>query len=198
VSSIGNGEVGARRFPRAEGPQKSVVETLSRCDTTDLCDAMLGSQVMDAGIRPLFPGLPRMAGPAVTVTVPAGSQEVRKEAMALMQEGDVLVVDARGIAVFAVLGGKLAEGLKKRGIAGVVIDGSVRDAGEIEALGLPVFCRGETPAAAPKTGAGEVNVPVACGGVVVQPGDVVVGDSNGVAVVPKDHAAAIAAKTSKG
>jgi RraA family protein len=187
-------EIGARRFPRVDGPGRAVVDSLSRCDTTDLSDAMHASHHMDAGIRALYSGMRPFAGPAVTVSVPSGSQEVRRAAMDMAQEGDVLVIDARGIPAFAVLGGKLAQGLKSKGLAGVVIDGVLRDWKEIESLDLPVFCRGYTVAAAPKTGPGEVNVPIACGGVVVHPGDVIVADSNGVMVVPRDSAAEIAQK----
>jgi RraA family protein len=187
-------EVGLRRRPRVAGPDAATIARLAECDSTDLSDAMHSSHVMDGGIRSISPDTPRIAGPAVTVSVPVGSQEARRVAMDMAQEGDVLVVDARGVSVFAVLGGKLAEGLRKKNLAGVVIDGSIRDAEEIRACGLPVFCRGHTASSSPKTGPGEVNVPIACGGVVVEPGDVVVADQNGIAVVPKDHAAAIAAK----
>jgi RraA family protein len=190
-------EIGARRLPRVEGPDRSVIEALGACDTTDLSDAMHGSHHMEPGIRALYPGMPRFAGPAVTVSVPAGAQDVRRIAMGMAREGDVLVIDGRGIGTFAVLGGKLAEGLKQQGLAGVVIDGVLRDFEEIQATGLPVHCRGYTIAAAPKTGAGEVNVPVACGGVVVHPGDVIVADSNGVVVVPSEGAAALARKISR-
>jgi RraA family protein len=190
----GTGEIGARRLPRVDGPDRSLLEAFAERDTTDLADAMHASHALDPGIRPLYPKMPRFAGPAVTVSVPAGSQEVRRVAMDMAQTGDVLVVDARGVSAFAVLGGKLAERLKRQQLAGVVIDGYVRDRDEIEALGLPVFCRGETVAASPKTGPGEINVPVSCGGVVIHPGDVVVGDGNGVVVVPREAAADVLAK----
>jgi 4-hydroxy-4-methyl-2-oxoglutarate aldolase len=188
------GEIGARRRPRVEGPAKELVDALAQRDTTDLADAMHSSHVMDGGVRPLYPAMQRFAGPAVTVTVPAGSQEVRKQAMDMAQAGDVLVIDARGVTNFSVLGGRLAKRLHEQGLAGVVIDGCIRDMEEIQALGLPVFCRGHSIAAAPKTGPGEINVPVVCGGIVVSPGDVVVGDANGVAVVPREAAAEIVAK----
>lgn len=185
---------GGRRLPKVAGPPVDVVRALAAVDTTDLSDAMQWSLHMEPSIKALWPGMPGFAGTAVTVTVPNGSQEVRRVAMDMAGPGDVLVVDARGVMGYAVLGGNLAKNLKKQGLAGVVIDGVVRDWQEIQGHGLPVFCRGFTMAASPKTGPGEVNVPVACGGVVVQPGDVIVADSNGVIVVPRDGAAALAAK----
>lgn len=185
--------IGARRFPRVDGPGADIVAALAKCDTTDLSDAMHGSHWLNPAIRPLF-SFPRFAGTAITSAVPSGSQEARRVAMDMAGPGDVLVVAARGTSLFACLGGKLAERLKKQGVTAVVIDGNIRDKDEIAALGLPVFCRGETISAAPKTGPGEVNVPVACGDVVVNPGDVVVGDSNGVIIVPREFAAAVVAK----
>ena len=86
----------------------------------------------------------------------------------------------------------------ERGTARNTLDGYARDRAEIEAVGLPVFCRGETVAAAPKAGPGEVNVPVACGDVVVCPGDVVVGDLNGVVVVPQEAVRQVLAKVQPG
>lgn len=193
-----NVEIGARRLPRQDGPDAGIVQALAACDSTDLSDALHASHHMDPGIRPLYPQMSPFAGPAVTVSVPSGSQEVRKIAMGMAKPGDVLVVDARAVPIYAVLGGKLAEDLKQQGLAGVVIDGYVRDLEEIRAIGLPVLCRGHTIAASPKSGPGEVNVPVACGGVVVQPGDVIVADTNGAVVVPRAGAAALARKMGKG
>ena len=185
------GRVGARRGARVAGPEPATMQKLAGCETTDLADVMEAAGFMDAAIRPLHTNFRPFAGPAVTVAVPSGSQEVRKIAMGMAQAGDVLVINARGIAAFAVLGGKLARGLVDAGVVAVVADGYVRDVAEIEALGLPVFCRGHNVAASPKTGPGEVNVPIACGGVAVHPGDVVVGDRNGIIVVPREAAAEI-------
>ncbi|WP_432974767.1 RraA family protein [Dactylosporangium sp. CA-233914] len=160
---------------------------------TDLSDVMQGACSMDAGIGPVYRPLRRFAGPAVTVAVPAGSVEVRRIAMDLAQPGDVLVVAAGAISAFAVLGGRLAERLKRQGLAGVVIDGHVRDVTEIEMTGLPVLCRGQSLRRPPATGPGEVNVAVACGGIVVSPGDVIVADADGAVAVPRAAAAGVLA-----
>ena len=187
-------EFGARRLPRPESSDTVELEGLKRCTTTDLADATSAAGVCDAGLRPIDPRNARFAGPAVTVAVPWGSQEARRAAMASAAAGDVLVVNAHGASLFAVLGGMLAKSLKDKGLAGVVIDGYVRDPEEIQEFGLPVFCRGFTPVAAPKIGPGEVNVPIACAGVVVMPGDIVVADLDGVVILPKDCAASVATK----
>jgi 4-hydroxy-4-methyl-2-oxoglutarate aldolase len=184
--------MGYRRRPREAKVPSTVISSLAEIDTTDLSDVMAQAGTMVAGIRCLLPHLPRMAGNAVTLSVPAGASAVRREAIAMTRPGDVLVMDARGATVFAVLGGNLARDLAEHGVVGAVVDGCIRDAGEIEELGLPVFMVGQAAAAAPRAGSGEVNVPIACGGVVVRPGDVVVGDRSGVVVVPAEHAREVA------
>jgi regulator of RNase E activity RraA len=118
-----------------------------------------------------------------------------KVAMDLCQPGDVLVLAARGATQFAMFGGKLSIGLAKRGVAGLVIDGAVRDVADIKKAGLPTFARA-VASGVPADGPGEVNVPVACGGVVVMPGDIVVADANGIVAVPPAHAEEILAKAS--
>jgi len=104
----------------------------------------------------------------------------------MCRAGDVLVVSARAAEMFAMFGGHVSVALKNRGVAAVIVDGCVRDPDEIREGGLPVFARGVATAAASADGPGEVNVPVACGGVVVSSGDLVLADGHGVVVVPRD------------
>jgi regulator of RNase E activity RraA len=120
--------------------------------------------------------------------VPRGAFNVIKFGMQQTQPGDVMVVNAWGIDAFAVWGGNVSKGMQRRGIAGVVIDGAARDPEEAEAVDFPVFARHQATATPPLDGPGEVNVPVACGGVVVHPGDIVVADTNGIVVIPPDAA----------
>ncbi|HMR34224.1 MAG TPA: RraA family protein [Amaricoccus sp.] len=189
-----NQEMGARRLPKMPALEDRVLAGLAKFDTPALADAMHGANYIDPAIGPLYPGMAQLTGNAVTVAVPVGSQEVRKIAMAMCGPGDVLVVAARAISIYAVLGGGLARQLKAQNIVGVVIDGYVRDFDEIRVLEIPVYCRGRTIHASPKGGPGEVNVPVACGGAVVSPGDVIRGDENGVVAVPRQAAAHLLAK----
>lgn len=177
--------LGLRRFEASEGPDQEDVDALGRFEPADLSDVMHQCNAFDIEIRALYDGMASFAGPAVTVTVPAGSQDVQVAAMDLTRPGDVLAMSVRGRPLFAVLGGRLAKKLTDHGVVGVVIDGYVRDREEIMATGLPVLCRGQAVAAAPTSGPGEVNVPIACGGVVVHPGDVVVGGAEGGVVVPR-------------
>jgi regulator of RNase E activity RraA len=111
--------------------------------------------------------------------------------------GDVMVVNARGIAAFAVWGGNVSKGMKRRGCAGVVIDGAARDPEEAQAAGFPIFARTQATASPPPDGPGEINVPVACGGVVVRPGDIIVADLNGVVAVPQEAAEWVLAQASE-
>ena len=187
--------VGFRVFLGVERPPAETVARLSKFSVPNLSDAVHGITVVDAGIRPLHENWSPFAGPAVTVDVTPGDGLLLRKAVELVQAGDVLVVNGHGCTERAVLGGNVAIDLANRGVAAVVVDGAVRDVGELAALGLPVFARGAIPRSG-TTGAGwgEVNVPVACGGVVVFPGDIVVGDRDGLVVVPAPDAADVIRK----
>jgi regulator of RNase E activity RraA len=150
---------------------------------------MNGAQTIDPRIRPLYPLPQRIAGPAITVAVPRGAFNIIKFGMQQTQPGDVMVVNAWGISAYAVWGGNVSKGMRHRGVAGVIIDGAARDPEEAEAVGFPVFARAQATATPPLDGPGEVNLPVACGGVVVNPGDIIVADTNGIVVVPPAAAA---------
>ena len=147
---------------------------------------------MDPVIGPLRPSMPRLAGVAITVKAPPGDNWAVYGGLNRVFPGSVLVVDWRGHTGSCGGGEKaLLPGIA-RGLAGVVIDGAWRDVDEIAARGFPLFARGSTPFSAAKRDAGEIDVPVSCGGVVVEPGDVLVGDADGVAVVPRRHAEEVA------
>jgi regulator of RNase E activity RraA len=143
--------------------------------------------LMDREIRPILRDVPRIVGPAVTVTVPPGDFLMISAALMKVRLGDVLVIDARGDMSRAVWGEYFSTWARGLGVSGVVIDGASRDAGDIEALGFPVFARGTIPRKPTMNGHGEVNVPVSCGGVCVLPGDIVVADREGVIVIPLRH-----------
>jgi RraA family protein len=134
----------------------------------------------------------RLAGPAFTVETVAGENGTIHRALAHAPAGSVLVVDAGGYADRAVWGGILSLAARGRGIAGVVIDGAVRDIDEIRELELPLFARATSPAGPHKGWQGRFGHPISCGGVTVAPGDVVVGDADGVVVVPAGEVTRIA------
>ena len=165
-------------------PPVDLVRRLVEYAPPDLSDAMNAAHTLDPRIRPLYPLRRRIAGPAVTVAVPRGAFNVIKFGMQQTQPGDVMVINAWGISTFAAWGGNVSKGMQRRGVAAVVIDGAARDPEEAEAVDFPVFARAQATATPPLDGPGEVNVPVACGGVVVNPGDIVVADANGIVAIP--------------
>lgn len=147
---------------------------------------------LDAAIKPVWPGA-RLAGPAFTVRCHPGDNLALHHALAQARPGDVLVVQAGGL-VAGYWGEVMAVAAQARGIAGLVIDGGVRDVDELQRLGFPAFARGVAVFRTAKHEAGELGAPVVVGGVRVEPGDVVVGDSDGVlALAPSRLEATLAA-----
>lgn len=161
------------------------MDQLNELATTSLSDAMKGLNSLDEGIKPLAQGM-RVAGPATTVKLRAADNKMVLKGILEAKPGDVLVIDAKSYVQNASAGDFVIALAKLVGISGVVIDGSVRDIEGIKDLNYPVFCKGVTTAASDKHGTGEVNVPISCGDAVIQPGDFIVGDENGVVVVPKN------------
>jgi len=145
--------------------------------------------LMDPAIRPVDIGM-RMAGPAVTVDCPPGDSTALHFAMTLCLPGDVLVVNGSGRPV-ALFGGIMAAQANRSGVAGIVVDGGVRDVGDFRRLGFPCFARFITAQGAVKKKMGDINVPIVCGGLTVNPGDLVVADEDGVVVVPRLKAAEV-------
>ena len=154
--------------------------------TTTIGDLLGREQFMDIGIRPLW-GTPRLAGPAYTVRCAKGDNLMLHTAIYRAAPGSVIVVES-GDLDYALAGGNVCAIAHRRGIAGFVLDGLVRDIGEVRELGFPVYGRGVIPKPGGKSVTAPLNQPVTCGGVTVQPGDVVVADEDGVAVVPAARA----------
>ncbi|MDA3628200.1 NAD(P)-binding domain-containing protein [Saccharopolyspora sp. WRP15-2] len=154
-------------------------------------DAMGRLGLLPTAIRPVFPA-PTVVGRALTVWVRAGDNRGLHEALEQARPGDFLVVNGEADTSRAVLGELLAERSLAKGIVGAVVDGAVRDVDVLAEIGFPVWARGLSPAGPFKYGPCRIGEPVAVGGVVVQPGDVIVADNDGVAVVPKSQAPEIA------
>ncbi len=148
-----------------------------------LGDAMNRSNVMAAAIKPVAPGI-RLAGQARTVTTMSGDNGILHAAIPHVRAGEVLVVDAARLDDVAVWGEIMTHAAVARGIAGLVLDGAIRDVAAIREMGFPVYCRAVVPRGPHKGFGGTIDVPIACGGVPVAPGDLIVGDEDGVAVVP--------------
>ena len=155
--------------------------------TGNICDANGGRGVMDAGIHPLDRHM-QMAGRALTVACAAGDNLTIHKAVVLAQPGDVLVINCGGYLNAGVFGEMLALSCMAKGIAGVVSDGSCRDVNDLIELGFPTFVRGVNPRGTIKDTCGAVGGEVLCGGVTVRAGDIVVGDCDGVVVIPQEEA----------
>jgi regulator of RNase E activity RraA len=178
--------LGLRIFRRIQRPAAADLALLGEGGPCDISDVMRGAGTMDGAIRPLYAPMPRICGPAITVDLTPGDGMLLRAAIEVAQPGDVIVANAHGDMTRAILGGFIAMHMKARGVAALVVDGAVRDVGEFKELGLPVLARGTTPrSGTTASGWGEVNVPIACGGAVVHPGDAVVGDEEGLVVVPR-------------
>ncbi|MDH3638415.1 MAG: hypothetical protein OES09_08100 [Gammaproteobacteria bacterium] len=145
-------------------------------------DELNRGQIMQAAIKPVTPGM-AFAGPAITVRCMVGDNLALHHALTQAARGRVLVVDARSHEDTAVWGEILHTAARQRGVAGIVIDGAARDVGALRRSDLPVFVRAVVPSGPHKGFGGEINAPIQCGGVPVEPGDLVIGDDDGVAVV---------------
>ncbi|MEU0805556.1 RraA family protein [Streptomyces sp. NPDC005970] len=150
---------------------------------TTLADILGRAQVMDIGIRPLWSPTPRVAGPAFTVRCPPGDNLMLHAAIHRAQPGSIVVVES-GDVDYALAGGNVCAVAQRRGIAAFVLDGVIRDLGEVREMGFPVFARGVIPIPGTKAAAEPLNVQVRCGGVDVNAGDIVVADEEGVVVTP--------------
>jgi 4-hydroxy-4-methyl-2-oxoglutarate aldolase len=151
------------------------------------------AQIMDPAIRPLASRDWSVIGPAVTVNLEAYDHLMCVAALGVARAGDVIVVAAQGRMHQGVWGSGLTMSARNLGVEAVVVDGAVMDSRAILARDVPVFSRGSHPAHGSRDKPGSVNVPVSCGGVIVNPGDLVFGDLDGVVVVRREDAAAILA-----
>ncbi len=174
-----------------ERAPRELVERLGRHDTATLVDAMGGYGFMHHEIKALVPGT-KISGVALTVLTKPGDVLYVKKAIDLVQPGDIVVIDSGGLKEFAVFGDRFAEHFKKQGAVAAVIDGSVRDSQGIIDAGFPAFCRNACIPYHGSVGPGAINIAISCGGVIVNPGDVIVGNRDGIVVVPREAAAKIA------
>ena len=183
------GHIGFRILPSPPRLDASLVSAYRGLASSNVADAMGRFNFMDPGIRPRS-GLP-LFGLAVTVNARPGDNLMVHKALQLAEPGDIVVVTTNGNTTSAVFGELMCRTAVAQRLGGVVVDGAIRDAEGIAALGFPAFSRSLTPGGCDKDGPGEINVAVSCGGAVVQPGDIIVGDSDGIAVVPRADAAEV-------
>jgi 4-hydroxy-4-methyl-2-oxoglutarate aldolase len=170
---------------------EGIVEAYRDCLAPDISDAVGPLYTMSPDIRPLYEPIGRLVGRALTVKAAPGDGLTINGALALCQPGDVLVIDWRGHVDSCGGGSHMLSAPIRAGLAGVVVDGAWRDVPDLQALNFPFFGRGTCPTSRARTQLGEVNVAVSCGGVVVNAGDLIVADEEGVVVVPRKEAAAV-------
>lgn len=178
-------------FPR---PDAAMIEALGRFPTPDISDLLNRLYAIDPGVSLLTNPAGRLCGPACTVKVFPGDNLMVHKSLDVIERGDVIVIDAGRSQMNAVLGDLISTKARHRGAAGFVVDGLVRDLPNIDALGMPVFARGTTPIGPLHRGPGEINFPICCGGVVVNPGDIIIGDAMGCVVIPQEVAPELLAR----
>jgi regulator of RNase E activity RraA len=184
-----SGQIGFRIVTGTPRPPASIVESYRGRAASNLADAMGRFHFMDPGIVTRT-GL-YLCGVAVTVNARPADNLMIHKALEIAGPGDIIVVCTNGNTTSAVFGEMMGNTAIGAGLGGVVVDGAIRDVAGLRSLGLPAFSRSVSPGACDKDGPGEINVPVSCGGTVVMPGDIVVGDEDGVVVVPREDAAAV-------
>lgn len=185
-----------RLFPAAAATDKALIARYRRLSTPTISDCLERA----FGVLGVFPvgnclsslQGQAMAGPACTVRTRPGDNLIVHKALDLARPGDVLVIDAGGELVNAILGELISSYADTRGIAGLVVDGAIRDKAAISAGSIPVFARGISHRGPYKSGPGEIHGTVSLGGVPVHDGDIIVGDDDGVVVVPRARAEATA------
>ncbi len=168
-------------------PDKKLIELFSHFETPDISDVMNRLHTMHWDIKNQV-NTDAITGPALTVKVFPGDNLMVHKALDIAEPGDVVVIDAGSSPMNAVLGDLVSQKAKHKGIHAFIVDGLIRDLPGIQEIGMPVFAKGTTPIGPLHRGPGEINHPVSCGGIVVNPGDIIMGDKNGVVVVPKEFA----------
>ena len=187
--------VGNRIFIKRQMPDKTLLERLAQIPAANVADTMGRSCAMHPRIRLMsgFSGI--FAGPALTVKARAGDNLFIHQALDMAEPGDVIVVSNEEHQRRSLMGEIMfTYAMNQRRLGGLVLDGPVRDLDALREMPLPVYATGSTPGGPYKEGPGEINVPIACGGVSVNPGDIILGDADGVIVIPlKDAEAVLAA-----
>lgn len=171
-------------------PDEALLAAFGEASPAQVADCMSRLGAMDAGIRPVW-NSPRTIGAAITVWCHAGDNLMLHKALSLAAPGDIVVMNTQGTGNSG-FGELLATSAQRIGVRAVIVDGTVRDAAALEAMGLPVYARGLCPNGCNKDGPGEVGAIIACGGVAVRSGDVILADRDGVTVVPLDDAPDVA------
>jgi regulator of RNase E activity RraA len=180
------GKIGFRVRTDPPRPAAELVEKFRGQATSNLADAMGRFHFMDPGIQSRS-GL-TMCGVATTVDARPGDNLMIHKALEVARPGDIVVVNTNGNTTSAVFGELMCRTAVGAKLGGIVVDGAIRDVDAITALSFPAFSRAACAGGSDKDGPGEVNTPIACGNTVVMPGDIIIGDADGIVVVPREEA----------
>ena len=183
--------LGLRILKRRRKVDAASIALFDGIPVANVSDSMARVTAAGPRIRPMHAGA-ALAGPALTVKTRPGDNLMLHKAIDLAEPGDVIVVDGGGDLTNALMGELMLAHAKKRGVGGFVLDGAIRDAGALRSQDLPVFAAGITHRGPYKDGPGEINVPIAIDGMVIEPGDLILGDEDGVVAVPFDHVQEVA------
>lgn len=175
---------------------EDLIEKLRGYSTPELCDGMEDARVMDHGIKPMVTAK-KIVGTACTVWVPKGVSGFIPEVLKQVKKGEILVIAGKGECDYSYWGDHRSICAKLRGVEGVIIDGAFRDIEGCREAGVPVYARAVIPRSCKKDSVGQMNVPVFCGGVDVYPGDLIVGDENGVCVIHPEEVDGILKKADR-
>jgi regulator of RNase E activity RraA len=181
-----------KSFERAD---PTIVEQFRGLASATISDIQGRHQTFDSRIKPIYSPMGPLCGPAFTVKARPGDNLLATKAIHMAQPGDVIVISGGYEMNLSVWGGVMSAMAKAKGIAGVITDALVRDVAEIRDIGLVVFATGLTPVGPTKEGVGQINTQIVCGEVIVNPGDIIVGDEDGAVVVRKEEAEAVLART---
>lgn len=162
----------------------TIIEKFHGIPTACLADAMNGNNVVDPAIRPLK-DKDRFVGRALTIDMEERDNYSVFTGMKASKPGDILVIGAKGNCDYAIVGDFMIRMMKSLAIGAIVIDGAVRDLAALREMDFPVFCKGTTPIASGRANGGKINVPIICGGTIIYPGDIIIGDADGIVAVPK-------------
>ncbi len=187
--------VGFRIKTHIDRPDKKLVKLFSGMPVANIDDCMNRTACLDSGLRPYNKS--KLLGCALTVRCTSGDNLMMHKALDMAQPGDIIIVSSEGAQLRATCGEIMVRYAMSRGIAGFIIDGCIRDADEIAEIDFPVYARGAIPNGPYKNGPGEIGFPIAIGGVVINPGDILVGDGDGIAVINPADAEELAAETKK-
>lgn len=181
--------VGLRIFQHINRAENSLIKRFTGIPSSNIGDVMNRLYSMDSSIRPM--GKTSLLGSAFTVKVAAGDNLFIHRALDLAQPGDVLVIDGGASTKRSLMGEIMFTYAKQKKLAGIIVNGCIRDQASLKLLDFPVYAIGTTPQGPYKHGPGEINVPISCGGQAILPGDIVAGDRDGICVIRKDDASQI-------